>query len=126
MTASKTGYYPETYYVVITNSGFTTQDFHLAPVGSCGVDGIIGNASTGLPVSWALVKAYEYYTGAYKGYDYTDQYGYYKINLAPGIYKFKVSRSGFITKNYCCKSVYKSGFTTLNLLLTPEGGWYPD
>lgn len=128
LTASHEQFYDKTHTVNV-GTELVVWNAQLVPIGTCGVQGLIGNAATGLPIYMALVKAYRFVDGVYiwEGYyDYTDQDGYYKIYCPPGKYKFRVSRSGFVTRWYCCKWVYDIGFPTLNLLLTPEGGWYPD
>jgi len=84
------------------------------------VEGYVGNAETGWPLSGAKVEVHE------TGYEvFTNYYGYYEIALQPGTYTLTASYLTFYDKTYYNVQVVDGGLTQQNFWLEPMFPGYP-
>ncbi len=116
VTATATGYYPETQNgIAVVADDTTVVDFLLDPeVGAIG-----GNVSEdgGGPISGAVVTI----TGPSSGADTTDGSGNYLIEtLLPGSYDITATATGYYPETVLDTAVVADDTTVVNFLLAPE------
>lgn len=121
VTASATGYEPQTRDSVLVHPNQTTQaDFALQPVvgQTDGIDGFVTDAQTGNPIPRALVIAH----GPDTAHAYTCNGGYFRIlNLTHGIYSVTASAPGYEPYTYDSILVQVGETTRVNFALQPTG-----
>jgi hypothetical protein len=119
LTASASGYSPQTNNGVSVSAGnTTTSNFSLAPVASTGtLKGKVTDANTTSAISGATVQIQG---GASTSTNSTGNYTF--NNVAPGTYSLTVSAAGYTTQTVTGVTVTSGNTTTKNVALSPTGG----
>ena len=116
VTASDTGFEPETFTVTVTGTGTTSQSFVLATGTNGSIAGTVTDAQTAQPISGVVVKASSTsYTAT------TDASGNYVIeNVAPASYSLTFAATNHVTGS-AGVTVATSANTEQNAALTETG-----
>lgn len=116
VTASATGYVPESQVVDVGENETVVVLFSLAPLGNGTIVGYVTDNETGAPIEGALVWVN---VGSVQIVNVTNADGYYELNVPSGVYTLHVFASGYAPADVPDVNVAPNSTVVVNVSLAP-------
>jgi len=116
LNASATGYSPSATRVTVGEKETVVVNFQLYPVGNGTIAGYVRDAVTNAPIPYAAVWTY---VGGELVFSYTDDTGYYELNVPAGDYTVYAWKPGYVRTSVAGVIVAPLQVTWVDFYLQP-------